>query len=204
MLTQEKINLNYITFCKKLEKYHCYSEQMMNELGEAIKNCTFSLNEDTGSAYNGSMIDVVLNHLCSVAYNINETVFGINGKFSSMKVNPDMLMRVLLLQHIAKAEMFVPTEEQWKINRGQLYDFNKDTKATLKLGERSLYLCQKYNIEVSEEEYEAIRIIDKLDDEKIISFMNPLCTLVKMANQLVAVEMRQRYINNKKQETIEE
>lgn len=204
MLTTEKINLNFITFCKKLEKYNCYSEQMINELGEEIKNCSFSLNEDTGSCYQGSMIDIVLNHLCSIAYNVNECVFGINGRFSEMKVNPDMLMRVLLLQHLAKAEMFVPQREQWKIKRGQYYDFNPDLKASLKLGERSLYLCQKYGIEVSEEEFEAIRIIDKLDDDKINSFLTPLCSIVKMANQFVAVEMRQKYLNNKKQEETEE
>lgn len=204
MLTTDKIILNFITFCKKLEKYNCYSEQMINELGEAIKNCSFSLNEDTGSCYQGSMIDIVLNHLCPIAYNVNECVFGINGRFSEMKVNPNMLMRVLLLQHLAKAEMFVPQREQWKIKRGQYYDFNPDLKSSLKLGERSLYLCQKYGIEVSEEEFEAIRIIDKLDDDKINSFLTPLCSIVKMANQFVAVEMRQKYLNNKKQEETEE
>lgn len=204
MLTPEKINLNYITFCNKLKKYNCYSEQMINEIGEQLKDCSFSMNDDSGSAYQGSMIDIVLNHLCSVAYNINEVVFGPTGKFNSMRVNPDMLMRVLLLQHIAKAEMFVNTRDTWKVKKGMLYEFNTNLKASLKLGERSLYLCQKYGIELAEEEYEAIRIIDKSEDDKIIFYINPLCSIVKMANQFVAVEMRQKYINNKEKETIEE
>ena len=204
MLTPEKINLNYITFCNKLKKYNCYSEQMINEIGEQLKDCSFSMNDDRGSAYQGSMIDIVLNHLCSVAYNINEVVFGPTGKFNSMRVNPDMLMRVLLLQHIAKAEMFVNTRDTWKVKKGMLYEFNTNLKASLKLGERSLYLCQKYGIELAEEEYEAIRIIDKSEDDKIMFYINPLCSIVKMANQFVAVEMRQKYINNKEKETIEE
>ena len=204
MLTPEKINLNYITFCNKLKKYNCYSEQMINEIGEQLKDCSFSMNDDSGSAYQGSMIDIVLNHLCSVAYNINEVVFGPTGKFNSMRVNPDMLMRVLLLQHIAKAEMFVNTRDTWKVKKGILYEFNTNLKASLKLGERSLYLCQKYGIELAEEEYEAIRIIDKSEDDKIMFYFNPLCSIVKMANQFVAVEMRQKYINNKEKETIEE
>ena len=204
MLTSEKINLNYITFCNKLKKYNCYSEQMINEIGEQLKDCSFSMNDDSGSAYQGSMIDIVLNHLCSVAYNINEVVFGPTGKFNSMRVNPDMLMRVLLLQHIAKAEMFVNTRDTWKVKKGMLYEFNTNLKASLKLGERSLYLCQKYGIELAEEEYEAIRIIDKSEDDKIMFYINPLCSIVKMANQFVAVEMRQKYINNKEKETIEE
>ena len=204
MLTPEKINLNYITFCNKLKKYNCYSEQMINEIGEQLKDCSFSMNDDSGSAYQGSMIDIVLNHLCSVAYNINEVVFGPTGKFNSMRVNPDMLMRVLLLQHIAKAEMFVNTRDTWKVKKGMLYEFNTNLKASLKLGERSLYLCQKYGIELAEEEYEAIRIIDKSEDDKIMLYINTLCSIVKMANQFVAVEMRQKYINNKEKETIEE
>ena len=204
MLTPEKINFNYITFCNKLKKYNCYSEQMINEIGEQLKDCSFSMNDDSGSAYQGSMIDIVLNHLCSVAYNINEVVFGPTGKFNSMRVNPDMLMRVLLLQHIAKAEMFVNTRDTWKVKKGMLYEFNTNLKASLKLGERSLYLCQKYGIELAEEEYEAIRIIDKSEDDKIVFYINPLCSIVKMANQFVAVEMRQKYINNKEKETIEE
>ena len=204
MLTPEKINLNYITFCNKLKKYNCYSEQMINEIGGQLKDCSFSMNDDSGSAYQGSMIDIVLNHLCSVAYNINEVVFGPTGKFNSIRVNPDMLMRVLLLQDIAKAEMFVNTRDTWKVKKGILYEFNTNLKASLKLGERSLYLCQKYGIELAEEEYEAIRIIDKSEDDKIMFYINPLCSIVKMANQFVAVEMRQKYINNKEKETIEE
>ena len=204
MLSVEKINLNYITFCNKLKKYNCYSDEMISEIGDLIKDCSFSMTDETGSAYQGSMIDVVLNHLCQVAYSINEIVLGPNSKFANMRVNSDMLMRVLLLQHIGKAEMFIPSRDSWKIKKGMLYEFNDNTKATLKLGERSLYLCQKYGIALSEEEYEAIRIIDKLDDDKINSYIAPLCLIVKMANQFVAVEMRQKYINNIKQETIEE
>lgn len=204
MLTVEKINLNYITFCNKLKKYNCYSEQMIDDLGEQLKNCSFSLNNDSGSAYQGSLIDIVLNHLCSIAYSINEVAFGTNSKFSSMRVNIDMLMRVLLLQHISKAEIFIDTRETWKINKGMLYEFNPNIKSALKLGERSLYLCQKYGISLTEEEYEAIRIIDKTDDDKIMFYMNPLCSIVKAANQFVATEMRQKYINNKQKETIEE
>lgn len=204
MLTVEKINLNYITFCNKLQKYNCYSEQMINDLGENLKNASFSLTSDTGSAYQGSLIDIILNHLCSIAYNINEILFGTNSKFPNMRVNIDMLMRVLLLQHISKAEMFIDTRDKWKISKGILYDFNPDLKCTLKLGERSLFLCQKYGIELSEEEYEAVRILDKPEDDKSQYYINPLCLIVKMANHFVAVEMRQKHLNNKQKETIEE
>ena len=204
MLTIEKIKLNYVTFCNKLKKYNCYSEEMINDLGEKLMNASFSMTAECGSAYQGSLIDVVLNHLCTIAYSINEIVYSDTGKFSHMRVNNDMLMRVLLLQHISKAELFVDTRETWKINKGILYEFNDELKTSMKLGERSLYLCQKYGISLSEEEYEAIRIIDKGDDDKANYFITPLASLVRMANHFVAIEMKEKYKKSVKKEEIEE
>ena len=204
MLTIEKIKLNYVTFCNKLKKYNCYSEEMINDLGEKLMNASFSMTAECGSAYQGSLIDVVLNHLCTIAYSINEIVYSDTGKFSHMRVNNDMLMRVLLLQHISKAELFVDTRETWKINKGILYEFNDELKTAMKLGERSLYLCQKYGISLSEEEYEAIRIIDKADDDKANYFITPLASLVRMANHFVAIEMKEKYKKSIKKEEIEE
>lgn len=200
MLTQEKINSNFVQYVKRLEKYNCYSESLMNDLGEDIKNCSFSMNDDSGSAYQGSMIDVVLNVLCKIAYNINEKAFE---NEPNLKVNTAMLMRVLLLQHIAKAQMFVPQRESWKLKKGFLFDFNDDLKTTLKLGERTIFLCQKYDIKLNEEEYEALRYIDKADD-KSDYMVSPLCAIVKTANIMTAIECRKRYHSKNKKETIEE
>ena len=189
MLTIEKIKLNYVTFCNKLKKYNCYSEEMINDLGEKLMNASFSMTAECGSAYQGSLIDVVLNHLCTIAYSINEIVYSDTGKFSHMRVNNDMLMRVLLLQHISKAELFVDTRETWKINKGILYEFNDELKTSMKLGERSLYLCQKYGISLS---------------EKVNYFITPLASLVRMANHFVAIEMKEKYKKSIKKEEIEE
>lgn len=197
MLSQEKINANFVTYCKKLEKYGCYSEEMMKVIGDKIKNCPFGMNEDSGGAYQGGMIDVVLHSLCKLAHNINELGFG-NGdnvNHPLLKVNSNMLFRVLLMQHIAKAEMFVPSSEQWKIKKGMLYEFNNNLTSTLKLGERSIYLCQKYGITLEEEEYEAMRIIDR-EECKYDFFASPLALLVKFVNVLTATELKIKYLKN--------
>ena len=112
-------------------------------------------------------------------------------------------MRVLLLQHISKAQMFVPQRESWKLKKGILYDFNDDLNAILKLGERTLYLCQKYNIKLSEEEFEAIKCIDKTED-KSDYMLSPLCAIVKYANVMTAIECRTKQKSKNKKETIEE
>ena len=200
MITEEKLNSNFVRWVERLKKYSCYSEEMISEIGDKLKRASFTLSTVSGCAYDGSMIDTVLNHLCVIAYHINEDAFGLNVKqrmkHPFLKVDSNTLMKVLLLQHISKAEMFVPQEQQWKIKNGYVFDFNPNMATTLKCGERSIYLCQKYGIKLTEEEYEAIRIIDKDDDNKKADmYVNPLCQLVKIANQLTAIECHRQNEN---------
>lgn len=198
MINEETINVNFTQWVKRLQRYNCYSEDMVNEMGESIAKASFALSADCGSAYEGSMLDVVLKKLCKFAYDLNlmfggDADKGADALHPALAVNQDMLMRVLLLQHISKAEMFVPETEQYWLKKGRLYNF-ADTDASLKCGERSIYLCQKYGIKLNEMEYEAMRIIDK-DEEKTNMYENPLAFIVKMANRAVAIE---QYLNYKK------
>ena len=157
------------------------------------------MSDSSGASYQGSLLNVVLNNLCVIATHINEGGFGINGngkeKHPYLYVDKKSLMKVLLLQHISKAELFVPSKEQWKINKGMLYEFNSELATSLKLGERSIFLCMKYGIKLTEEEYDAMKVCDK-DEEKNNSFVTPLAELVKIANQLTAIETYQKYKNN--------
>jgi hypothetical protein len=206
MLTKEKINSNFLLFQKKLETYGCFSEEMMNDLGEKIKNAPYSLSYEYGGCYDGALVDVTLRVLCNIAYQINEFAFGKAGnadgnyKHPFLAVNPNKLMKVLLLLNIAKAVMFVEEKEDWKIKRGQLYKF-EDFETTLKLGARTLFLCQKYGIVLEEDEYEAILSIDDAEDNGA-RFRTPLYTLVKAAKLFAMVEIRQDWLSrNKKPNT---
>ena len=37
MLSDSKINANYLAYLKRLEKYGCYSEEMINDIGKTLK-----------------------------------------------------------------------------------------------------------------------------------------------------------------------
>lgn len=200
-LTEEKRNLNFVLWTKKLKDYNCYSESLINELGEKLKNASFNMNEANGGCYEGSLIEVILNNLCTLGYHINELAFGLNSKGKRnhpfLNVNTEMIMRVLLLQHISKAEYFITQTENWKKNKGYLFDFNGELETQLKMGERSAFLCMKHGIQLSEIEFEAMTIVDK-DDKCFNSHQNQLVVLVKTINQLVAVELQKKYDYNKK------
>lgn len=206
-MTEEKINANYLKFVKYLEKYNCYSEQMMNEIGDKIKVAPYSMQLDYGGAEPGALIDVTLNVLCKIGAEINNNALGSNGgdkiAHPTIAVNQNMLMRVLLLLNIAKAEMFVENPSEWhRRNLGKMYEF-ANNKTKLKLGQRSLFLCQKYGIQLEEEEFEAFLTIDQADDTGE-RFQSPLYTVVKAAKMFTLVELRQKYLANNKKETIEE
>ena len=200
-LTEEKRNLNFVLWTKKLKDYNCYSESLINELGDKLKNASFNMNEANGGCYEGALIEVILNNLCTLGYHINELAFGLNDKGKRnhpfLNVNTEMIMRVLLLQHISKAEYFVTQTENWKKNKGYLFDFNGELETQLKMGERSAFLCMKHGIQLSEIEFEAMTIVDK-DDKCFNSHQNQLVVLVKTINQLVAVELQRKYDYNKK------
>ena len=198
-LTEEKINKNYLLWIEQLKKYNCYSEELIEDYGDKIKIASFSLNDISGSAYQGSLLDVVLYNLCAIANHINEKAFGMNNKgkvqHNHLYVNKSNLFKVLLLQHISKSEMFVPVTEQWKINKGIFYEFNPNLMTSMKLGERSLFICSTYGIQFTEEEYAAMKVLDK-DEDKTNSFITPLEQLVKISNQLTAIETYQRNKNS--------
>lgn len=195
-MTEDKKNLNFSMWVKKLKDYDCFSESLIDELGDKLTNAPFSTNEKSGGAYDGGLIDIILSSLCTIGYHINENCFGLNQKgrlnHQFLSVNSNMLMRVLLLQHISKAQMFVEQSESWKKNKGFLYDFDKNDNSQLKLGERSAFLCMKHGIKLSQEEFEAMVSIDN-EDKNTNPYMNPLVLVVRIVNQLTTVEIQRKY-----------
>lgn len=86
------------------------------------------------------------------------------GEYSS-----DTQIFVGLFHDLGKAgdgehDYYVPNPSDWHRSKGMLYEVNKDC-AYMPTSERGLYLLQLYGIEVSPEEYLAIRLNDGQYDE---------------------------------------
>ena len=100
-ISEEKINKNYLLWTEYLKKYGCYSEELINDYGDAIRTGAFAMNENSGASYQGSLLNVVLNNLCVIATHINEGAFGVNSngkeKHPCLYVDKNSLMKVLSL-----------------------------------------------------------------------------------------------------------
>lgn len=205
-MTPDKINANYLLFMQYLKKYDCYSEEMIKDIGDKIKIAPYSKEVEYGGAEPGSLIEVTLYKLCKIGAQINNKALGKNNgdtvSHPYLCVSQYMLMRVLLLMNLAKAEIFEPVTEDWKMRRGIMYDF-VEMKTKMKLGQRSLYMCQKYGIKLSEEEFDAFSTID-ISDETGERFLSPLYAIVKTAKMLTLIELRQEYLRSIENNKFEE
>jgi hypothetical protein len=80
---------------------------------------------------------------------------------------------------------------------GKVYTF-AETNVCLRTGERSKMMCGNAGVTFTEEEYEAMSILDKNAEEyeNCAKFRSHLSTIVRMANDLANTIARERYKNS--------
>lgn len=187
MLTQEQSNKNYELYSINLKKIIGEEEgdKLIESLGgeDTVKNATFGANVDCGSAYNGSLIENIFT-ISSTAKKINKLLP------ESIQVSDFSITKVAFLSHIAKALMFAENDNSWeKVNRGVLYKFNTLCGA-LRCGERSVLLSMNSGVRFTEEEFEAMRILDKTnaDDTYLKNYSTVLSMVIRQANEIITIK----------------
>lgn len=175
---------NFNKFKKFLEKLFGQETtcQLLNNLGtqDDIINATFAIKNDNGLAYNGSLLNTIF-ELADYADKLNELLP------DNVKIDKSKIYKVCLLQHIGKIKMYEPNDNSWEVEkRGLLYKFSNSNN-TLKLGEISSLIALNSGIKLSEDEFESIRVLDKIkeNDDSIKYFLSPLSTIIKQANELI-------------------
>lgn len=187
MLSAEKLNENYVKFIAKLNELSVNTDQLVDYLGsDSIMNGVAAPNLDSGLAYDGSLIQHIFYRVTKYAVNINNML--------QFKVNQESLVKVCLLHQIAKVLMFEENDNAWeKTNRGIVYKYT-ELEGALRCGERSAYICMKCGIDLSYEEYEAMKVLDRDSDDKYAKFFSsPIAVIVKQANELAYMEAKQVY-----------
>jgi hypothetical protein len=187
MLTEEKINLNFVNFTTKLEKYEIYPVEMRDdeEFNNKLRIASAFTSEETGGAYEGSLIEHIT-RIAVIAFNINKILL------DEVKANEKSLIKVCYLHQLSKAIMIVKNSTDWEVKKGKHFTFKKDLPA-LKVGEYSLYICAKYGIKLTEEEYTAIASTDKENDDQTKYFSTSLSEILRKAIELANSERRLKY-----------
>ena len=181
MITEEKINSNFTLYQKRLAKdYSVDIEKLDKELPQ-LKDASFGISVDNGCAYPGSLIDKSIK-LTSIAVKINANVLGDD------EVDKNSLVKVCMLQHISKAKTLIPNDNEWEINkRGYAYKYNEEN-TVIKTGALSSYIAMRCGVEFTDEELEAMTIIDRdVDDRQANYYASKLAVVVRTANEILSV-----------------
>lgn len=186
---------NYDNYYKGLEKTvgSELADGIIDALGgpEKVAEAPFFNLDESGVAYEGAFSRSVI-RLIKIAYNINDTLP------DHLKVDERSINKVCLLSHIAKVQLYLPNDNNWEVtNRGMVYKFNNDLKGALRVGERSLLIAMNEGVKFTEDEFEAMRIMDKdgADDNYSKYFSSPLSMVIRHANEMLDYINRSRKKN---------
>lgn len=172
----------YGVYFKKLRECDIPEEsvdKLEKDYGSLIKTSSFATREDSGLAYEGSLMEVTLTKLTSYAVQIN----GILPK--EKQCDPVSLKKVCLLQHISKCVRLIKQTDEWRQKKlGESFTY-KDNNPAIRTGMHSYMICTQCGITFNEEETEAMTIMDKDSDDAQVQFHSSLlATIVKIANEL--------------------
>lgn len=151
---------------------------------EVVMNGSFGMNTDSGSAYDGALIENALK-IAEYAVKINDLLP------ENERVSTKTIYKIALLQHIAKVLMYTKNDNRWEIeSRGILYKFQDDEKnrpTTLRCGEYSALTLLLCGLNLEPQEYEAMCILDKINsgDDSVRWYASTLSTVIRQANEIV-------------------
>lgn len=179
MLTEKEILNNKEIFLSKVKKYSIFNESLLNELGEELFISPSHISEDFKYSYPGGLIEHII-QITTYMIKLNNLLP------ESKKIDDETIIKTVFLSQIGKCGMFKVNSNEWAKKNGKFYEYSKQN-VILKYNERSLYMIQKYNISISESQYQAISMIGKNEENMLVIYINPLTLLLKQAYDLSVI-----------------
>lgn len=183
MLTEEIKLKNYEIFLQKIEKYGVSKETIESVFGNELINATYAIDNQSHLAYEGSLLNTVLRTLIPYSLKLNDILP------DNIKCDKDTIIKIGLIQHLAKSNMFIKNDNNWEIEKlGKMFKFAPN-KIALRTGAKALAIAFKLGLTLTDNEIEAITIIDKdSNDEQAKLFATPLAVIIRQANELTLTE----------------
>lgn len=191
VLTEKKFENAWNNFWKKAIEVGIDKHLNEETLKEQLKKASGAINEDSGVAYPGGLITHI-----NITMAFAEKLFNIisTEPFNVLQVDWSSLIKVILLMHLSKIEMYMPNDNSWEVEkRGFIFKFNPELEGKLKFGERSILYANNNGIKLTAEEFEAIRCIDKKSEGTGSEmFDSTLSLIVRQANELAYAFEKER------------
>jgi hypothetical protein len=174
-LEQSKIVANAKKYFDTATKNGFMNEELTSFLGEAFVKAPASTLESLYNAFEGGLIDHTL-RTAFYAVKFNAALP------EDEQVNQTSLLKVCLLYQIGKTNLYTECTSDWhRKNQGKMYEFKNDL-VSMRIGERSVYYAMSNGIKLTEEEYSAILMYDKIEDKQAEHHNTKLGELLKMGN----------------------
>jgi hypothetical protein len=184
MLNKEQIEKNKTKLLESSEKYGILSKSLLEFLGDDLFIAPASTSLDMYGAYPGGLLEHIF-IASKYAVKVNSIL--------PEKLQQDIssILKCTILSQIGKVFLFIPNESEWhRTKLGKMYEFNEKL-VSMRVGERSAYYCSKYNVDLTEEEYQTIVNSDKGDDDLQSKYHStPLAQIVKQGFELAIFEQK--------------
>lgn len=161
----------------------------INVNSKLIQAAPFSRDINTGRAYEGSLL-TTMNEMLWIASKLNSI-------FYKNLLDDNSIKKITLLQHLSKVLMFELNDNAFEKKKGYKWKFTGLPNA-LRTGERSLLLCLQFGVSFTNDEYEAMTIIDKDKSDSYISMhSSTLASLISQTNDIINAKVNIYKSNNK-------
>jgi hypothetical protein len=182
MLSAAQLEFNRDKFIETNLKYNIFTQELVDYLGVEFFTAPATTTTTMYGCYPGGLLHNTI-RACNYSIKLNELLP------KSLKLEVGSIVKSVFLSQIGKVFLYCPNQNKWqRENLGKLYDFCND-EVKLRVGERSVYLALKYNVQLNETEYQAILNLDKENDDKQAKyFSETLSQIIKMGFDLAIME----------------
>lgn len=183
MISEARILKNKEKFLETNKKYGIFTKELEDFLGDEFFYSPASPSLDMYGCYYGGLVDHLLK-VCKYSVQLNNLLP------EEMRVGMASLVKVVFLAQIGKVYLFKPNESDWHRNvQGKIFEYKDDELIVMTVGERSIYYANKYGVQLTDVEFQAIVNSDKEAADRSVRWVSkPLSHIIKLGFEMAVLE----------------
>lgn len=180
-MSENELNNKFLKqYLEGFSRANCETEveELLLAVGSDLLIAPGSYRVDGGFAYEGGLLNKMVT--------FSELVVNINNALPKNKRLPEAkVIKTSLLALIGAYNIYTPEKSDWHIKQGIMYKFSTEKSLPLSIGERTIKLCNEFNVKLDVDEYCAILNLFKPETDKQSDLFNPLLgDILKSAHKL--------------------